>query len=89
LKSCWDLEILFTRLQSSSDSSSSINYSNPSFEDGNHQYHSNDHQVLEYAFIADGKLHILKAENRKSGYELKQFDWINDLIGNFYVQIID
>jgi hypothetical protein len=42
-----------TRSQSSSNSSSSINYSNPSFEGENHHHHSNDRQIIEHAFIAD------------------------------------
>jgi hypothetical protein len=56
----------------SSKNSSSIIYSNLSFEGNYCQYHSRGHQVVEHAFIVDLKLRILKTKSKESGFDLKQ-----------------
>jgi hypothetical protein len=35
-----------------------------------------DHQITKSVFIDDVKLHVFKADNKNSGFGLKQFDYL-------------
>jgi hypothetical protein len=56
-------------------SASPTHYHYRSYTNFLHHPSLSDQQITESVFIDDGTLHVLKAENKVTGFDLKQFDY--------------